>query len=220
MAGYIETIYDENVRPRTEYPQQLCAHLMSRFQIPRGARILDAGCGRGDFLNGFQLHGLEVFGVDAEPASVKVNGAVVKCAELENGALPFTDNYFDVVFSKSVIEHLFNPEKFVSECRRVLKPGGRIIMMTPDWESTMKVFFDDYSHRQPYTRTALKDLLTMFKFREVSAEIFYQLPVVWRYPALKIVSRILQLIVPVTAKSPVKFIRWSVELMVLGTGIK
>ena len=93
-------------------------------------------------------------------------------------------------------------------------------MMTPDWPSMMKIFFDDYSHRQPYSRTALKDLLEMFKFQGVSVEIFYQLPVLWRYPALKLVSRILQWVVPVTVKSPVKFIRWSVELMILGTGLK
>jgi 2-polyprenyl-3-methyl-5-hydroxy-6-metoxy-1,4-benzoquinol methylase len=127
---------------------------------------------------------------------------------------------FDVIFSKSVIEHLFDPSKFVSECRRVLKPGGRIIVMTPDWGSTMKIFFDDYSHRQPYTATALKDLLDVFGFYKTHAELFYQLPVLWKYPALKAVSRILQFMVPVTAKSKIKFIRWSVELMVLGTGVK
>lgn len=92
--------------------------------------------------------------------------------------------------------------------------------MTPDWTSTMKIFFDDYTHRQPYTAAGAKDLLDIFGFLETRADIFYQLPVLWRYSALKIVSRILQVFVPVTAKSRIKFIRWSVELMVLATGVK
>ena len=48
--------------------------------------------------------------------------------------------------------------------------------MTPDWISQMKIFFDDYTHRQPYTVTAVKDILNIFGFREVNSEIFYQLP--------------------------------------------
>ena len=115
MAGYIDTIYDEKVRPRTAYPEQLCAHLVSRFQIRQGASILDAGCGRGDFLNGFQSAGLKASGIDLEPSSAKVDGIVVKYADLEKGDFPFEDSSFDVVFSKSVIEHLFDPVKFISE---------------------------------------------------------------------------------------------------------
>lgn len=221
MTGYINVIYDENVRPHTDYPVKLCSHLISRFHIPAGAKILDVGCGRGDFLGGFKERGLDAYGLDREADAVKIEGgASVKCCDIEKNAFPFPDNTFDVVFSKSLIEHLYNPENFITECRRVLKPGGRLILMTPDWTSTMKIFFDDYTHRQPYTAAAAKDLLDIFGFLETRAEIFYQLPVLWRYPALKIVSRILQVFVPVTTKSRIKFVRWSVELMVLATGVK
>jgi SAM-dependent methyltransferase len=127
---------------------------------------------------------------------------------------------FDVVFAKSVIEHLFNPENFMKECYRILKPSGRLIIMTPDWISQMKIFFDDYTHRQPYTLTALKDILDIFLFKDVSSEIFYQIPILWKYPALKAISGIIRLLVPVTAKSNIRFIRWSTELMILGTGVK
>jgi 2-polyprenyl-3-methyl-5-hydroxy-6-metoxy-1,4-benzoquinol methylase len=72
MPGYIDVVYNENVRPITVYPQQLCAHLVSRFQISQGAKILDVGCGRGDFLNGFRAEGLDAHGLDREPSGVRV----------------------------------------------------------------------------------------------------------------------------------------------------
>ena len=221
MPGYIDVVYDEKVRPYTESPTQLCNYLIHRFNMKPEDRLLDVGCGRGDFLKGFNDSGLDVCGVDNEKSdSPLLKDTEVRYAHFENEIFPFDSDTFDIVFSKSVIEHMFNPGNFMGECYRVLKPGGRIILMTPDWISQMKTFFDDYTHRQPYTVAAIKDTLSIFGFKEVSSELFYQLPILWRYQALKIVSRILRLFIPVTTKSRIKFVRWSVELMVLGTGIK
>ena len=221
MPNYIDVIYDEKVRPYTEYPLQLCRHLSHRFNIKKGDKLLDIGCGRGDFLKGFRGLGLDAYGLDCKKSHSEILKDIeVKYADIENEFFPYDDNVFDIVFSKSVIEHLFNPENFMKECYRVLKPSGRIIIMTPDWISQMKIFFDDYTHRQPYTVTALKDILNIFGFTKVNSEFFYQLPILWKFPALKALSRILRLFVPVTTKSRINFIRWSVELMILGTGIK
>jgi SAM-dependent methyltransferase len=219
--SYIETIYNENLRPITAYPDELIAHLCGRFQIPKGAKVLDVGCGRGDFLNAFKAYGLDAYGVDREPSGAKVAAGVeVRACDVEKSKFPFDDQSFDVVFSKSVIEHLIDPEFFIAESQRILKPGGRIIVMAPDWISQMKIYFDDHTHRQPYTVNAMRDLLTIKGFQDVESELFYQLPVLWRYPVLKVFSKILQWTVPVTTQSKIKFIRWSIELMVLGTGIK
>ena len=183
--------------------------------------LLDVGCGRGDFLKGFKGLGLDARGIDCEKSHSRISRDIdVKYSDIEKSPFPFDDEMFDVVFSKSVIEHLFDPENFMKECRRVLKPCGRIIIMTPDWISQMKIFFDDYTHRQPYTVTGIGDILRIFGFKKTTAEIFYQLPVLWKYPVLKALSRLLALFVPVTTKSRIKFSRWSVELMILGTGVK
>lgn len=221
MRSYIDVVYDERVRPHTEYPFQLCKYLFNRFKMKRGYKLLDVGCGRGDFLKGFKDLGLDVCGLDNEKShSQMLKGIEVRYANIENEPFPFDSQMLDVVFSKSLIEHLFNPESFMRECNRVLKPAGRVIIMTPDWISQMKTFFDDYTHRQPYTVTAVKDILNIFGFKEVTSELFYQLPILWRCPLLKILSSILGLFVPVTTKSRIRFVRWSVELMILGTGIK
>jgi ubiquinone/menaquinone biosynthesis C-methylase UbiE len=184
-------------------------------------KFLDCGCGRGDFLEAFHRLGVEVYGIDGSDFAVQSLAAYrVRKGDLEAGTFPFEDGTFDFVFSKSVIEHFHNPEHFVRESIRVLKSGGRLLTLTPDWKTQMAIFFDDYTHRTPFTPDALKDMFEIFGLKNVTSEKFYQLPVVWRYPALKVISAFLRLFVPVTRKVKNKFIRWSVELMILGTGVK
>ena len=67
-------------------------------------------------------------------------------SDLRNEPLPYEDNSFDYVFSKSVLEHFYYPEELVQEIFRILKPGGLVITMVPDWVSVYKTFYDDYTH--------------------------------------------------------------------------
>jgi len=190
--------------------------------MKKGDKLLDIGCGRGDFTRAFKDLGLDVTGIDREKGDKAVlDGIDVRLSDdFENNAFPFEDNSFDIVFSKSVIEHVGKPNNFMRETHRVLKPGGRVVTMTPDWHSQMYIFYDDPTHLHPYTCTGLKDLLAMYGFKEIKAELFYQLPVVWKYPFMKIVCLGLQLLGPVKKIYKNKLIRWSRELMILGTGIK
>ena len=216
MKNYNSTIYNEKVRPVTTYPDELARYLVERFHIRKGSKILDNGCGRGDFLKGFERCGMDVYGTDME----EVFAGVYSGIKLEKDKLPFADCYFDVVFSKSVIEHIHQPENYMNEMYRVLKPGGRIIIMVPDWHSCMYIYYDDFTHVQPYTMTGLRDALKIFGFKKVSSEIFHQLPCVWRHPQLKMLCCLLQLRGGVKKTYKNKFIRFSRELMLLGTGIK
>ncbi len=216
--NYLATIYDEDSRPVTTYPDELARYLKRRFIIPDGARLADVGCGRGDFLKAFIRAGFNAVGIDGE----KVDGdpCIIGDINLEQDRLPFEDDSLDVVFTKSVIEHIHNPDSMMKECHRVLKPRGRIIVMVPDWQTCMYIYYDDHTHVQPYTATGLRDLLRMYGFGEVSSEQFYQLPIVWRHPAVKIISKGLQLLGPVKKVNRNKFYRFSRELMLLGTGLK
>ena len=222
MANYLRVVYNENIRPYTKYPPQLCNYLFQRFDMKKGDKILDIGSGRGDFSKGFKDLGLEVFGIDREKGnSEMLKGIDVRLSDdIENNSFPFNSETFDFVFSKSVIEHLWNPENFMSESRRILKPGGRIIIMTPDWKSQRHIFYDDFTHVHSYTQISLKDMLKIYNFRDAKSEIFYQLPILWRHPWLKIFSKCLQILGPVKKIHKNKFIRWSRELMILGSGVK
>lgn len=228
MKNYIDVIYDSKERPVTKYPNELIQYLIERFHIEKGSKILDNGCGRGDFLQAFYKAGMEAYGTDRfacsyteENAKDDSAGPIINTGiDLEDGKLPFENDFFDIVFAKSVLEHIHKPENFLRECNRVLKPGGRIIIMVPDWQSCMYIYFDDFSHVQPYTKTALKDVLEIFGFEGVDSEIFYQLPCVWKHPAVKAICKTLQLFGPVKKISKNKFYRFSRELMCLGTGEK
>ncbi len=221
LPGYISTTYDEKSHPYTIYPFQLCKYLFDRFKIKKGQKLIDIGCGRGEFLYNFKELGIIVNGIDCERYdSSLLKNIDVKYIDIEKDSIPYGDETFDIVFSKSVIEHMHDPSNFLSEIHRILKKDGIAIVMAPDWISNMKIYFDDYTHRTPFTVTSMRDALKIFGFRNVSTELFYQLPILWKFPLLKILSRIIRLLIPVTLKSNIKFIRWSCELMILGYGEK
>ena len=221
MSSYLKIIYNQEKRPITKYPSQLANLFFSRFNMKKGDTFLDIGCGRGDFLRGFKELGLGVFGIDSERSnSETLKDIDVKILDIEEAPFPFEKETFDFVFSKSVIEHLWNPDNFIKESYRVLKPGGRIIVMTPDWVSQRIIFYDDFTHVHPYTKTSIDDFLKIYNFKKVEAEIFYQLPILWKYSLLKKLSKVFQVLGPVKKIYKNKFIRWSRELMILGTGIK
>ncbi len=221
MDNYLETVYDFKSHPVTAYPNELARYLISRYKIPQGVKLLDVGCGRGDFLNAFGAERIYAYGVDSPlendlvPADMYSGGV-----DLEEDRLPFSDSSFDVIFTKSVLEHIHRPANILNECHRVLKPGGRIIAMVPDWKTCMYIYYDDFTHVQPYTVDALRDALKMFRFHEVESEEFYQLPIVWKYPCVKIVCKMLQLLGPVKKVHKNKFYRFSRELIILASGIK
>ncbi len=223
---YVSVVYDRNRAPKSNYPFKLASYLVSRFNMSRSSKLLEIGCGRGDFLEAFHDLGLSCYGVDASDHCTKnMPHLNVVCLDISEDKLPYDDSAFDVVYHKSVLEHFSNPDHLMKETCRVLKPGGRVIILTPDWVSQMKVFYEDFTHSRPYNIRALSDLLTIYGFSEVKTEFFYQMPILWHYPSLKMFSNFLQMVLSVpnarrlTNMTKVKFFRWSVELMVLGTGI-
>ena len=63
QQNYLEAIYNEKSKPLTEYPKKLINYLIKRFKLEKN-KILELGCGRGDFLNEFEEFGLDAYGVD------------------------------------------------------------------------------------------------------------------------------------------------------------
>ena len=146
------------------------------------------------------------------------NDFEVKICNVEEEKLPFDDDTFDIIYSKSFIEHLYYPEKYLEEAYRVLKPGGILITLVPDWESNFKTYFDDFTHRSPFTYVSLKDVYLMNGFKNVKVFKFRQLPLIWKFPFLNYLSMVIAPFVPIRSK--IKFLRWSKELMLIGSGKK
>jgi SAM-dependent methyltransferase len=105
--------------------------------------VLDIACGTGYGVGLLRTRAAFVAGVDIDPQAV--GEARVECGGnaavlLGNGTgLPFADGSFDVVTSFETLEHLHERTAFVGELHRVLRPGGRLILSTPNAAYTMPV---------------------------------------------------------------------------------
>jgi len=108
-----------------------------KMALPLIERVLDIGCGRGEFVRGFNEIGIEAHGVDISEYSIKdglsrapfLNGKLHVC-DIDKDKLPFPEEYFDLIISINTIEHVCSPSRFVEESRRVLKPRGYILVIT------------------------------------------------------------------------------------------
>jgi len=189
--NYIELSYPDSEYAINQYPQQLCNHLSLRFFTSPGC-LLDIGSGRGNALVGFMRNGLAVKGVDIDPISLS-NVDIQKC-DLEKDKLPFEDNTFDYIYSKSVIEHISNTQHFVKEIYRVLKPNGVVVCLTPDWKTDYKMFWDDPTHVKPFTKKGFRKAFELEDFTDIKCERFYQLPFLWKHPSFKIVRCLISLV--------------------------
>ena len=225
--NYLKVVYNESRTPKTEYPRQLIEYLVKRFALRQSDTLLEPGCGRGDFLLEFKRAGLTCFGLDREPESFDGHREIeVRHCDLAKDAFPFDDGSLDVVYHKSMLEHLYDPSLLMTETYRVLKPGGKLIILTPDWHSQYLNFFEDFTHCRPYDVTSLADLMAIFRFQDVSAERFHQLPFVWRHSWCKVLTALLRVFFSAHSARNwsrvlrIKSLRWSVELMILGFGRK
>jgi len=103
-----------------------------RKYLKPGQRLLDAGCGRYmKFCR--ELAGVaQVVGIDLESTLDTRNGSAPFGIRGDVSRLPFPSGYFDVIISRSVVEHLDDPSKVFEEFARVLRSGGKVIILTPN----------------------------------------------------------------------------------------
>jgi ubiquinone/menaquinone biosynthesis C-methylase UbiE len=97
-----------------------------------GQRVLDAGCGR--YLKfSKELSGIaNVVGIDLESTLDTANRSFPFGIRGDLSALPFPDHSFDMVISRSVVEHLSDPPRVFGEFCRVLRRGGKVVIITPN----------------------------------------------------------------------------------------
>jgi SAM-dependent methyltransferase len=115
-----------------------------------GQTLLDAGCGRYmKFCN--DLSGVAtVFGIDLESTLETHNESAPFGVRGNLDTLPFSSNSFDMVISRSVVEHLEHPPAVFREFCRVLRPGGKVVIITPnkyDYVSVIAALTPYWVHR-------------------------------------------------------------------------
>ena len=117
---------------------------LHEFPTFAGKMVLDVGCGNGYVVSHYALEGARAHGVDVSRTAVDITrsrlghmglSADVRTASAE--ALPFEDNTFDCVCSMGVLHHTPDTQKALDEVCRVLRPGGRVILMFYNKDSVL-----------------------------------------------------------------------------------
>ena len=139
-----------------EYLPEERKDLLLQYITP-GDKVLDLGCGNGRFSGVFQKD-IEYIGVDnsegmIEIARKKYPGADFSVADALN--LPFPENYFDKVFSFAVIHHVPSTElriKFLKEARKVLRPGGILILTVWHLNPFKMILIGEYGRAKDFLK--------------------------------------------------------------------
>src|SRR5579862_5361723 len=133
------------------------------------AVVLDLGCGFGEFLN--HLRCARRIGVDLNPESAKHLAAGIEFHAGDVCTLPMIpEATVDLVFSSNLMEHLPSKEaaeRMLREARRVLKPGGQLLLMGPNLRFLPGEYWDFWDHRLPITDRSLSEILGSLDFKVV-----------------------------------------------------
>jgi 2-polyprenyl-3-methyl-5-hydroxy-6-metoxy-1,4-benzoquinol methylase len=150
-----------------------------RRELRPGLRVLDLGCGDGRFTADIAAAGAQVTGADVAQAAIDRARRRVAQAEFTrvdiDGALPFDDGAFELVWGSEVIEHVSDTARWLSEVRRVLVPRGVLLLTTPSHGRLRLALggIERFSeplgdHLHLYTRRSLSETLVAFGFGELS----------------------------------------------------
>lgn len=122
-------------------------------------KILDVGCGHGDFLKPVHTKTIHSYGIDPDKEALAKNTFIKNKTVGTVEKLSFESNFFDLVVSAWVLEHLPDPVNAFEEIFRVLKPGGKVIFLTPNvWNYNVWIIrlipekFHDFFTRTLYNR--------------------------------------------------------------------
>jgi SAM-dependent methyltransferase len=176
MHQSIQTFYDRKYTEGTEIPR---TSKLYAIECVSGValEILDVGCGSGTNSRALAAKGHKMHGIDISEAAIaryRSHGFEGRVVNLEIG-IDYPNSSFDLVFCSEVIEHMTSPEVLAAEMHRVLRPGGRLVLSTPNsafWLYRVLAIFgytvselQHPKHFQFFSRRSLLKLLCGADFR-------------------------------------------------------
>jgi 2-polyprenyl-3-methyl-5-hydroxy-6-metoxy-1,4-benzoquinol methylase len=145
-----------------------------------GKKLLDIGSAAGFFLEAAKSRGFEVQGIEFAAAAIAAASPTVRNGIIQGDiqeVLGRWTNEFDVITAFDIIEHMYDPVKFVSDIKKALKPGGLLVISTPDTGHYLRYLMGSrwsmlqpFQHTVLFSRDAMKQMLTSNGFTDVKVE--------------------------------------------------
>ena len=153
MREYYEGIWAALPEDQEPWQWRRRRALLLREARP-GERVLDLGCGAGRFVAALREAGADPVGVElAEAALARARraapGADLRLVEAD-GSLPLGHAEVDLVWCSEVLEHVADTVAFLTEVRRVLRPGGRLLLTVPDHGRFKRIMLAATAHDAHY----------------------------------------------------------------------
>ena len=154
------------INPEEEGYKQILSYIF------KSKRICEFGCGSANVLKHFPQLQEKYSGCDFSTELINQNRQTFPAASFEEirvpNLLPYVNEMFDLVFSVFVIEHSSNPAKLLDECNRILQPGGRLLILCPDFLGKGRMS----SQRAGWTEGNTKDKLKKRKYLDAILTFF------------------------------------------------
>lgn len=156
----IATFYNEIYYRDAQPPKYQSAHLRrlaASLDLSKGMSVLDVACGAGEWLSVVSSQGGKVSGIDISARAIEVCRKGITEGEFFVGpaeTLPFDDSVFDLVTCLGSLEHFLDQPMALREMRRVLRPGGRLLLLVPNANFlTYRLGFYRGTHQQAVRET-------------------------------------------------------------------
>jgi SAM-dependent methyltransferase len=166
---------------------------ISEFAPMLSGRLLDVGCGSKPYKSLFVVEAY--IGLDIDSELSRKRG--VADYLYDGNKFPFTDSSFDSVLCNQVLEHVFNPDEFLGEIVRVLKPGGKLLLTVPFvWDEHEQPY--DYARYSSFGLRALleKQGLTILQHKKLGedASILFQLANAYLFKITQKLPKVIKLL--------------------------
>lgn len=142
--------------------RNLIYSLFEEYNIKSGMRVLDYGCGSGFIVGQLQTRGYDAWGTDISREAIEygTSQGIKNLHSTDGIEVDFPDGSFDLILAMDVVEHIDDDKLVVEELKRLLRPGGRLIITVPAYQWMWGVQDEVSHHFRRYSMKSITQLVT------------------------------------------------------------